>query len=203
MKGLKMAETVIRLKPTNRVEITILVDNYVDLLLQDEPGLLRPSSAKNGVILSKTLIAEHGLSLLVDTWDGETRHRTLLDTGYNAGTVLHNMRTLDLDPKSIDAIVISHGHMDHTGSVNVVLEAIGKPVPVVCHPDIFRNRFIEKPQMGLVKLPQLISREQMVELGAQLSEESGPHSYCWKHSAGHWPDPQSYSFREGHAWSAD
>ncbi len=82
-----MAETVIRLKPTNRVEITILVDNYVDLLLQDEPGLVRPSSAKNGKILSKTLIAEHGLSLLIDTWDGETRHRTLLDTGYNAGTL--------------------------------------------------------------------------------------------------------------------
>lgn len=169
-----MTESAIRLKPTNRVEITILVDNYVDLLLPEQPGLVRPSSAKNGIILSKTLLAEHGLSLLIDTWDGETRRRTLLDTGYNAGTLLHNMRTLDLDPKDIEALVISHGHMDHTGSVNMALEAIGKPIPVVCHPDIFRNRFLEKPQMGLVKLPQLTSREQMVERGAQLSEGRGP-----------------------------
>ncbi|MFA6224438.1 MAG: MBL fold metallo-hydrolase [Desulfomonilaceae bacterium] len=169
-----MTATATRLKPTNRVEITILVDNYVDLLLPDEPGIVRPSLAKNGTILSKTLLAEHGLSLLIDTWDGETTRRTLLDTGYNAGTLLHNMQTLDLDPKSIDALVISHGHMDHTGSVNMALEAIGKPIPIVCHPDMFRNRFLENPQMGLVKFPQLANREQMVERGAQLSEGRGP-----------------------------
>ena len=169
-----MTDNAILLKRASRVEITILVDNYVDLLLPDQPGVVRPSSAKNGQMLTKTLLAEHGLSLLIDTWDGETRHRTLLDTGYNAGTLIHNMQMLDLDPGDIDALVISHGHMDHTGSVNMALEAIGRPVAVVCHPDIFRNRFIEKPQMGLVKLPQLVSREQMVERGAQLSEERGP-----------------------------
>ena len=192
-----MAETVTRPKPTNRVEITILVDNYVDLLLQDEPGLLRPSSAKNGIILSKTLLAEHGLSLLIDTWDAETRHRTLLDTGYNPGTVLHNMRTLDLDPKSIDAIVISHGHMDHTGSVNMALEAIGKPVTVVCHPDIFRNRFIEKPQMGLVKLPQLASRQQMIERGAQLLETRGPALIAGNTVVATGPIPRVTAFEKG------
>ncbi len=174
IEGLKMSNSAINIKKTNRMEITILVDNYVDLLLPDQPGVVRPSSAKNGKILSKTLLAEHGLSLLIDTWDGETRHRTLLDTGYNPGTVIHNMQILDVDPKDIDALVISHGHMDHTGSVNMALEAIGKPIPVVCHPDVFRSRFIEKPKMGLVKLPQLASREQMVERGAQLSEERGP-----------------------------
>ena len=169
-----MTETEIRLKPTNRVEITILVDNYVDLLLPDEPGIVRPSLAKNGTILSKTLLAEHGLSLLIDTWDGETTRRTLLDTGYNAGTLLHNMQTLDLDPKSIDALVISHGHMDHTGSVNAALEAIGKPTTVVFHPDIFRTRYLERPNTGLAQFPNLTDREKMVERGAQLSESRGP-----------------------------
>ena len=169
-----MTDNAIHLKRASRLEITILVDNYVDLLLPDQPGVVRPSSAKNGQMLTKTLLAEHGLSLLIDTWDGETRHRTLLDTGYNAGTLIHNMQMLDLDPGDIDALVISHGHMDHTGSINVALEAIRRPVAVVCHPDVFRSRFIEKPKMGLVKLPQLASREQMAERGAQLSEERGP-----------------------------
>ncbi|MGC8658851.1 MAG: MBL fold metallo-hydrolase [Desulfomonilaceae bacterium] len=169
-----MTDNAIRLKPVDKVEITILVDNYVDLLLPDQPGVIRPSSAKNGNMLTKTLLAEHGLSLLVDTWNGGTRHRTLLDTGYNAGTALHNMKILDLNPGEIDAMVISHGHMDHTGSLNVMLEAIGKPIAVVCHPDVFRSRFIEKPKMGLVKLPRLAVREQMAERGAKLSEERGP-----------------------------
>lgn len=168
-----MTDNAINLRRANKVEITILVDNYVDLLLPDQPGIVRPSLGKDGKIPTKTLLAEHGLSLLIDTWAGETRYRTLLDTGYNPGTVIHNMQALDLDAGNIDALVISHGHMDHTGSLNETLEAIAKPIPVICHPDVFKSRFIEKPKMGLVKLPQIASREQITERHANLQEKRG------------------------------
>jgi 7,8-dihydropterin-6-yl-methyl-4-(beta-D-ribofuranosyl)aminobenzene 5'-phosphate synthase len=163
-----------RVKASTRAEITILVDNYVDLLLPGQPGVVRPLLAKDGKVMSKTLLAEHGLSLLIDTWEGEKRYRTLLDTGYNEGTAIHNMKMLAVAPESIDALVLSHGHMDHTGSVNRLLEAIGKPIPVLCHPHAFRSRFLERPNVGLVAFPQLTSPDQISEKGAKLYEEPGP-----------------------------
>jgi 7,8-dihydropterin-6-yl-methyl-4-(beta-D-ribofuranosyl)aminobenzene 5'-phosphate synthase len=169
-----MTDMVYRIKAITRAEITVLIDNYVDRHLPNQPGVVRPPFAKDGKIVPKTLLAEHGLSLLIDTWEGEKRYRTLLDTGYNAGTVLHNMEMLDIAPESIDTLVLSHGHMDHTGSVNMLLEAIGKAVPVFCHPHVFRSRFVEKPGLGLVEFPRLINREQIIEKGAELHEEAEP-----------------------------
>jgi len=173
-KALTMTSKTYPLRSCTRAEITILVDNYVDVLLSNQPGVIRPLLAKEGKIRSETLLAEHGLSLLIDTWEGDRRYRTLLDTGYNAGTVIHNMKMLAIAPESIDALVLSHGHMDHTGSVNMLLDAIGKPIPVFCHPQMFQQRFLEKPLVGLVEFPRLTSREQIIEKGATLHEESGP-----------------------------
>jgi len=80
-----------RLKPVDRVEIVTLVDNYVDVLLPDAPGVERPPLAKQCEIPSTTLAAEHGLSLLVTVHKDGATHSILLDTGYNAGTVVRNM----------------------------------------------------------------------------------------------------------------
>lgn len=169
-----MADRKYPIRSATKVEITILVDNYVDLLLPNQDGVIRPALAKDGMVASQTLLAEHGLSLLIDTWEGDKRHRTLLDTAYNPGTAMHNMEMLGVSPGSIEALVLSHGHMDHTGSVNILLEAIGKPIPVFCHPDAFCNRFLERPGVGLVKFPQLIDKEKIMAKGASLYEESGP-----------------------------
>ncbi len=168
-----MTETPYQLRSCTRVEVTILVDNYVDILLPNQPGVVRPALAKEGKILSETLLAEHGLSLLIDTWDGENRRRTILDTGYNAGTVIHNMRIMGIDPKSIETLVLSHGHIDHTGSVNLLLQTIGRPIQVICHPDAFKNRFLEIPNVGLFEFPQLTDRARITGVGANLSEELG------------------------------
>ena len=55
----------VSLKAVDRVEITTLIDNYVDLLLPGTDIMTRPLLAKEGKILSDTLLAEHGLSLLI------------------------------------------------------------------------------------------------------------------------------------------
>jgi 7,8-dihydropterin-6-yl-methyl-4-(beta-D-ribofuranosyl)aminobenzene 5'-phosphate synthase len=169
-----MTDKARRIRTCTRAEITVLVDNCVDLLLPNQPGVLRAPLAKDGKIRSNTLLAEHGLSLLVDTWEGDKRHRTLLDTGYNDGTVIRNMEMLAIPPETIDALVLSHGHMDHTGSVNSLLEAIGRPIPVFCHPHAFHVRYFERPNMGLVEFPQLMNREQIAEKSAELYAEPGP-----------------------------
>jgi len=42
----------------------------------------------------------------------------LFDTGGDGPTLLTNLRQLGIDPKSIDAVVLSHIHGDHTGGLD-------------------------------------------------------------------------------------
>ena len=46
----------------------------------------------------------------------------LFDTGADSLTLLHNMKELDIDPKNIGIIIISHAHGDHTGGLPGILE---------------------------------------------------------------------------------
>ncbi|MCG6974605.1 MAG: MBL fold metallo-hydrolase, partial [Desulfobacterales bacterium] len=114
----------VSLKTVDRVEVTTLMDNYVDLLLPSTDLVLRPPLAKQGQINPDTLLAEHGLSLLVTVFQGDDKHTVLFDTGYTKVGVLYNMTQLGINPEEIEAIVLSHGHMDHTGSLNGVLDKI-------------------------------------------------------------------------------
>ena len=104
------------LKAVDRIEVTTLMDNYVDLLLPSTDVIARPPLAKEGKINPDTLLAEHGLSLLVSVFQGEDKHTVLFDTGYTKVGVLYNIAQLGIDIEEIEAIVLSHGHMDHTGT---------------------------------------------------------------------------------------
>jgi 7,8-dihydropterin-6-yl-methyl-4-(beta-D-ribofuranosyl)aminobenzene 5'-phosphate synthase len=42
----------------------------------------------------------------------------LFDTGGDGSTLLANLRRLGIDPLSIDAVVLSHIHGDHTGGLD-------------------------------------------------------------------------------------
>ena len=82
------------------------------------------------------LLAEWGLSILI-----ETEEKTvLLDTGAGE-SVVHNAALLGVDLSEIETIVLSHGHFDHTGGLKSLLPAIGHPVDVVAHPDIWIKKY--------------------------------------------------------------
>jgi 7,8-dihydropterin-6-yl-methyl-4-(beta-D-ribofuranosyl)aminobenzene 5'-phosphate synthase len=46
-----------------------------------------------------------------------------------------------LDLSTIDNIVLSHGHYDHTGGLKEVLKRVGKPVEIIAHPDIWTQKY--------------------------------------------------------------
>jgi 7,8-dihydropterin-6-yl-methyl-4-(beta-D-ribofuranosyl)aminobenzene 5'-phosphate synthase len=49
-------------------------------------------------------------------------HRLLFDTGAYGPILIDNMKRLGIDPWSIETIVISHDHYDHTGGMKYLLD---------------------------------------------------------------------------------
>ena len=90
---------------------------------------------ENSVAVPHGLIGEHGWAIHVDT--GE--HRLLLDTGQGLG-LRNNSRVLGVDLSRLDAIVVSHGHYDHTTGLPDALTACGG-ADVYIHPDAFVDRY--------------------------------------------------------------
>ncbi|MFH2220026.1 MAG: MBL fold metallo-hydrolase [Pseudomonadota bacterium] len=170
-----MVNLPVALKPAERVEITTLIDNYIDLLLPPTDIVTRPPLAKGGKILADTLLAEHGLSLLVTVYNGEQKNTVLFDTGYTGVGVLHNMEKLEVRIEDIEAIVISHGHMDHTGSLIPILDKIPGRIPLVLHPGAFiYPRYTAAPDGAKRLWPRTLVRDELVQKNIELVESKTP-----------------------------
>lgn len=102
-----------------------------------------------------SFLAQHGIAIMIEACSEGVCKRILMDTGQSALPILHNMKLLDIDPASIDAVVLSHCHYDHTEGLADTLKAIGrKDIPVIAHTSIFRPNYVFKPfirNIGVVK----------------------------------------------------
>ncbi len=114
------------------------------------------------------LIGEHGFSLFLERPD----RRLLFDTGAGAA-LLHNAPRLGKDLRNIDAIVLSHGHRDHTGGIVAALGAVGKRLPVYAHPGIFADRFGKRANGKLQYAGLPFKREALEGMGADFDLSPG------------------------------
>jgi 7,8-dihydropterin-6-yl-methyl-4-(beta-D-ribofuranosyl)aminobenzene 5'-phosphate synthase len=163
------------LKSVNRIEVTTLLDNYVDILLEGAPHVRRPPLAKGEELPTDTLVAEHGLSLLIKTIRENQDHSVLLDTGYNSHSLIHNMEWLGIDMQTIESIVISHSHMDHAGGIYSLVEKMTPPVSVVAHPGIFSHpRLLKFPDGRRLQFPTCYDPDKMQSAGIDVTESKGP-----------------------------
>ena len=98
--------------PETRLNITLVVDN----------------EAGNG------LVAEHGFA----AWIEAGEHRILFDTGQGTAFI-PNCTALGIDLSRADALVLSHGHYDHTGGIPDFLACnVDAPVFVGAGYDVHR-----------------------------------------------------------------
>jgi 7,8-dihydropterin-6-yl-methyl-4-(beta-D-ribofuranosyl)aminobenzene 5'-phosphate synthase len=85
-----------------------------------------------------------GLSFLLEFLDDRSdRRKIIFDTANDPNPFFHNIKKLKLDLSDLDAIVISHGHGDHTSSTVELIEDNGG-VKVYAHPHVFQPRFYER-----------------------------------------------------------
>jgi 7,8-dihydropterin-6-yl-methyl-4-(beta-D-ribofuranosyl)aminobenzene 5'-phosphate synthase len=159
------------LREVDRVEIVTLIDNYVDVLLKDTDIVTRPPHAKGEEVPTDTLVAEHGLSLLVTIYQGTKTHTILFDTGYSQIGVPHNIVLLGIELQGIEAIVLSHAHMDHTGSLHKILEGIKGPITLVVHPGAFYYpRYIERDDGKRQRFPRTLKKEDLASEKVEILE---------------------------------
>lgn len=74
------------------------------------------------------LIGAKGTAFLVDTGD----KRVLVDTGLRDRYLAHNLEGLEVDPDSIDAVIVSQRHPDNCRALDGLLKNRTKPVDVYC-----------------------------------------------------------------------
>lgn len=85
------------------------------------------------------LKSEHGLSLWIEADD----RKILFDAG-QSDILLQNAKTLGIDLSSADTFIISHGHYDHTGGLESILQ-VNPSINIYCHSGVFSPRYSRQP----------------------------------------------------------
>jgi 7,8-dihydropterin-6-yl-methyl-4-(beta-D-ribofuranosyl)aminobenzene 5'-phosphate synthase len=173
----------IPLEPVDSLTVTMLVDNVTDNLLPDQGPAKRPSMARAPRIPARFLVggdtddalrAEHGFSALVTITKAGRETRVLFDAGRSPDGMVENMRRLELSPRDIDIIVLSHGHWDHTTGMDGLVRELGSVnVPVLLHPEFWSRRRIAFPGRDPVELPTT-SKAALEGAGFEIVEERQP-----------------------------
>ncbi len=114
------------------------------------------------------LLAEHGVSFHIEA----DEHHLLFDTGQGLA-LQHNAEQLALPMASVEGIILSHGHYDHSGGLMDVLQLTG-PVDLYLHPDALKAKFNRNGReigapiadvQGLTpRLKRIISTQQPTEI---------------------------------------
>ena len=169
-----------KIKTAERAEVLILVDNYVDLLLPDVfPVVERPILSKGNEVSRDTLLAEHGLSLLIKIYTKDKTYELLFDTGYTQTCIQNNLKRLSIGLENLEAIVISHFHMDHTGGLGWVIEECKRGIPVFVHPDAFLYpRYSVLPNGQKLLFPKMLDKEELLSKGVNVVETKNTTEIC-------------------------
>lgn len=104
-------------KRISKVEITVLVDDYT--------GFTK-------------FFSEHGFSAMVSVdYDDSSSYSILMDLGTSGRILLYNATMAEVNLKSVDMIVLSHRHHDHSGGL-IRLSKTLRDKPLLAHPDILK-----------------------------------------------------------------
>ncbi|MFL5065711.1 MAG: MBL fold metallo-hydrolase, partial [Xanthobacteraceae bacterium] len=100
-----------------------LAGSTVNGVVHEGPGPGRSADARN------VLHNQWGLSLFLESQRNREERTILLDFGYTSAALINNMGLLRVDPGKIQALIVSHGHVDHYGGLVGFLEKYRSVLP--------------------------------------------------------------------------
>jgi 7,8-dihydropterin-6-yl-methyl-4-(beta-D-ribofuranosyl)aminobenzene 5'-phosphate synthase len=138
------------MKEFEKLTVNVLVDNTADMLssgpvhIKSELRVLMDAGMKEMAGQSLCL-AQHGISLAVTAHFENEEHSVLFDAGPDPATLERNSKFIGFDFGTVEAVVLSHGHFDHSEGLikaaDMIREQIGrKSIPLHVHPGAFVKR---------------------------------------------------------------
>lgn len=114
-------------------------------------------------------LAEHGLSIYIEAQG----RKLLFDTGAS-DLFADNAKRLKVDLEEVEALIISHGHYDHTGGVPEFCR-INKIAPIYIHEDAFYETYgMEKGKPKSVTSGIRWTDEERSQIDPRILRTSGP-----------------------------
>jgi len=165
------------IKEVDRVEITTLQDNYVDLLAHDNSAVVeRAISLTPDMEINNSVLAEHGFSALVRLTASNRNRSLLFDFGFSKHGAAFNAEALNLDLSGVEALALSHGHPDHIGGLKGICDKIGRTgIELFVHPAAFRRGRRQKITDELSLRFPAFTRQQVQNAGATVVASDKPH----------------------------
>jgi 7,8-dihydropterin-6-yl-methyl-4-(beta-D-ribofuranosyl)aminobenzene 5'-phosphate synthase len=153
------------MRECDELTLTVLVDNYIDMLMSNSPGITRQGMPEHFGARRGTPLAENGLSFLLEVVAGGRTTTILFDAGMSPIPLVHNAKLLGIDLTEVDQVVLSHGHPDHFGGIYAALAEIGYRVPVLVHPSAFAPRLIQRPDVTLQYFNKALTEAELTAAG--------------------------------------
>jgi 7,8-dihydropterin-6-yl-methyl-4-(beta-D-ribofuranosyl)aminobenzene 5'-phosphate synthase len=166
----------IKINEVEKVEILTLQDNYIDLVAQDNSNIIqRAMPAENGK-LKHSIRAEHGFSAFITVTKNGASRNMLFDFGFSEDGAAFNAKALNVDLSSVEALALSHGHLDHLGGLQKLVEAGQlQNLSLVLHPGAFVNpRYHKIDEERKVTVPSF-SYELADRAGVKLIQSNSPY----------------------------
>ena len=176
LKGTAKAQEVVNIPEAEKIVITVITDNYYDLLRGNEKIAVRHQPTTS--ILEAGVHAEHGLSFHIETTLQGRSQACLFDFGVDPHGVMKNMALFKIDLAKVQALGVSHDHFDHQAALMEILKTkkgeFSGNIPLYVGKEFFMGTFSRLPNGGLVDLLSL-KREEIEGLGfVKIVETKGP-----------------------------
>lgn len=113
--------------------------------------------------------AEHGLSIYIE-YGG---HRILFDTG-QSDRFLRNAEALEIDIASVDALILSHGHYDHSGGLEHFCRANTK-ARIYAKRGLFQQKYNKDGRFIGIPYDASLYAGRLIELDASTEIMPGVH----------------------------
>jgi 7,8-dihydropterin-6-yl-methyl-4-(beta-D-ribofuranosyl)aminobenzene 5'-phosphate synthase len=143
----------------NKLDTSFSPDHYQ---IQEESKMKLTVLVDNNTLIDRYFFAEPGISLYLE----QGGKRILLDVGYS-DIFIKNAQKMNIDLRTLDYVVLSHGHQDHTWGLDPLIrlyteshiESLPHKKPtVLAHPLAFLSKKFDSMEIG-----SLISRDKLSE----------------------------------------
>jgi len=130
----------------------------------------------DNVVYDGRLLGQFGFSAHLEIKDQKSKkHSIIFDTGSKKGALLYNVKALKLDLSSLECIILSHGHYDHTSATVELIKRAKRKVKVIAHPNAFLPKFkIEKGKRHYHGIPRGERKTNILKTGGQIIETKQP-----------------------------